>query len=406
MKLILFFTFIFFSFLPAFAQSGSLITVKTEAPALLGDEGGSFVGLSEEKFMEYNRKFSETNPDFVGIKQKPAKLSAAALFGFNLVIGGKNLSWILDRDAKNDYVLYADFNLDANLSNDKPLSFKKTDGKTVAEVHKILTETVNNQQRKYSYDLRLEATEELSRDGTKKETVLKIQDGTMRRGMLNLNNRPMAFALTGHNGIYDYESYRLYLDLNGDGKFESEDRYSPEVFRVDEKYINLGNRSYEFKVDRFGNSLTLKPLDKKMPERADLRVGNLAPDFSFKDLDGNQRRLSDFRGKIVLIDVWAMWCAPCVREAPKLSAAYQKLKDKNFEIISLNKNDPPENLRKFIAENRMNWTHTTTDAAFLTLYRVDQYPTYFLLDKDGKIVSNTLRAGEEMYKKIEEMAAF
>jgi peroxiredoxin len=212
--------------------------------------------------------------------------------------------------------------------------------------------------------------------------------------------------LIGYNGIYDFEAYRLYFDLDGDEKFDSKDPYSPEVFRVNEKYVNIGDASYEFTVERYGDSLTLKALGKKLPDRADLRVGSLAPDFSFKDLDGNLRRLSDFRGKIVLLDVWAMWCAPCVREAPKLSAAYKNLKQKNFEIVSLNKNDPPENLRKFIAEHQMNWTHTTTDEEFLRLYRVDQFPTYFLLDKNGKIISNTLRAGEEMYKKVEELAAF
>jgi thiol-disulfide isomerase/thioredoxin len=406
MRLIILFILTFFSFLPAVAQSGGIITAKSGPPIMLGDEGGYNFGLNEQKFMELSRKISAMNPDFVGIKQKPAKLTAAALFGFNLVIGQKNLSWILDRDAKNDYVLYADFNADGDLSNDKPLNFKKIDGKYVAEVHKILTETINKQRRKYSYDLRLEVAEEPSRDKTEKETVLKVQGGTMRRGSFSLNDRQIAFALVGYNGIYDYEAYKLYFDLDGDKKFDSETLYSPEVFLVNEKYINIGDRSYEFKIDRYGNSLILKPLDKKLPERADLRVGSVAPDFSFKDLDGNPRRLSDFRGKIVLLDVWALWCAPCVREAPKLSAAYKKLKEKNFEIVSLNKNDPLESLQNFIAENQMNWTHAATDEAFLNLYRVVQYPTYFLLDKDGKIISNTLRPGEEMYKKVEEMASF
>ena len=404
MKLILFFILIVFSFLPAAAQTGAIITARTEAPMRV-DVGGGFVGLSEQKFLEYNQRLAGTNPDFVGIKQKPAKLTAAALFGFNLVIGQKNLSWVLDRDAKNDYVLYADLNGDGNLSNDKPTVFKKVDGKATAEFHKILTETINNQPRKYAYDLWLEVEERVSPDKTEKEIVLKIHDDTRRRGILNLNNRQVAFALNGASGIYDFHASRLYFDLNGDGKFDSEDPFSAEVFRVNEKYINIGEKSYEFTVDRYGNSLTLKPLGQKLPARADLRVGNTAPDFSFTDFEGNQRRLSEFRGKIVLIDVWALWCAPCVREAPKLSAVYQKLKGKNFEIISLNKNDPPENVRKFINENRMNWTHTMTDDAFLKLYRVDQFPTYFLIGKDGKIISNTLRAGEEMYQKVEQLTA-
>lgn len=51
----------------------------------------------------------------------------------------------------------------------------------------------------------------------------------------------------------------------------------------------------------------------------------------------------------------------------------------------------------------MNWTHLQADDRLLQLFRVDRYPTYFLLDKEGKIISNTMRPGEEMYKKVEEM---
>jgi len=51
----------------------------------------------------------------------------------------------------------------------------------------------------------------------------------------------------------------------------------------------------------------------------------------------------------------------------------------------------------------MNWTHLQADTALLQLYRIDRYPTYFLLDKEGKIISDTMRAGDEMYKKVEEM---
>lgn len=407
MKLILIFILAFFVFLPsgARAQAGNFITAKTEAPALLSEEGGFSFGMDETKYLEMSRKYSAMMDNFIGIKQKPAGLTAAALYGYSIVIEGKNISWILDRDAQNEFVLYADLNADGNLANDKPLKFKKTDGKNVAEFHKTLTETVGNQRREYAYNLRLEAVEEIRSEENEKVTFLRVQDKTMRRGSVKLNDRKIAFAVLGSSGTYDYEYNRVYFDLDGDQKFDSETPFSLEVFLVKEKNINIGDASYEFTVDRYGNSLTLKPLANKLPARADLRVGSPAPDFSFKDLDGKARRLSDFRGKIVLIDVWGMWCAPCLREAPKLAAVYKNLKQKNFEIVSLNKGDELESLRKFIAEKQMNWIHTRTDEAFLNLYRVNQYPTYFLLDKEGKIISNTLRAGEEMYKKIDELAS-
>ncbi len=404
MKLILFFSLIFLSVLPSVAQPGGVIDAKTDAPQRIADTAG-FVALSEEKFSEYNQRLAKPGSSFVGIKRKPARLSAAALFGFNLGMAGKNLSWILDRDAKNNYVLYADLNADGDLTNDKPLNFKQVNGKPVAELHQTLTETIDDQPRKYRYDLWLEVEERAAPDNGGKEIVLKLQDDTSRRGSLNVNNRQIAFSLTGSGGIYDHDYLRLYFDLDGDGKFDSEDLYSPETYQVDEKYINIGDATYEYTVDRYGSRLTLKPLGTKLPARADLRVGNAAPDFSFKDQDGKLRRLSDFRGKIVLIDIWALWCSFCIREAPQLSAAYKRLKDKNFEIVSLNKNDPPGNVRKFIDEHQMNWTHTVTDAEFLKLYRVREFPTYFLLDKQGKIISNTIRPGDEMYKKVEALAA-
>jgi thiol-disulfide isomerase/thioredoxin len=229
-----------------------------------------------------------------------------------------------------------------------------------------------------------------------------VQDGTARRGVVKVNGRPIVFELRGWNGHYNDDPNSLYFDLDGDGKLDTETRYSTEQFKVKERYVNIGDKTYEFTVDRFGERLTLRPAANRMPDRADLREGNSAPDFVFADLEGKQHRLSDFRGKVVLIDVWGLWCGPCVAEAPRMSGVYGRLREKGLEIVSLDKGDTVENLKKFIAKNNMNWTHGHTDEAFLTLYRVDGFPTYFLLDRDGRIVSNNLRPGDELYAKIEE----
>jgi peroxiredoxin len=405
MKVTSIFILVIFGCLSAAAQTqpdNSLI-FKTEAPVLLPEDAGISFAMDEQKFKELSKQISAKLPNFVPIKRKPAKLTADALFGFSIIIQGKNISWILDGNETNGYVLYADFNADGDLTDDKPLKFIKTDGKYKYEMHKTLTEMTGKRKRKYSYNLRLTVSKYVPTGKTEKEIVLRVQNGTIRRGELNFNNRKMAFALTGSNGHYDAESNSLYFDFDNDGKLNTETSYSSEAYKVRDKYVNIGDRSYEFTVDRYGERLTLKRLDEKMQDSADLRVGSRAPEFSFKDLDGNLRWLSDFRGKVVLIDVWGAWCAPCVAEAPKLAAVYQNLKDKGFEIISLNKGDTIEDLQKFIHKNQMNWTHTQADASFLTIYRVDSYPAYFLLNKEGEIVSNTMRAGEAMYKKVEEM---
>jgi hypothetical protein len=290
--------------------------------------------MKEKEFWELSKRLSK-HASFVGIKRKPGKLTAAALFGLNLVIKGKNISWILDGNETRGYVLYADFNADGDLSNDKPLKFKKVDGKYSFDLHRTLTEIVNNQKRKYSYDLRLEISERMLPEKNEKQTILKAQSSTVRRGKLNINNRQIAFALYGSSGLYDVETNNLYFDLDGDGKLDTETRYSPEAYKVKDKYVNIDETSYEFTIERYGESLSLKPLAERLPDRADLRDGNFAPDFGFKDLNGNSHRLSDFRGKVVLLDVWGLWCAPCIAEAPKLAAAYKKLKDKKIYRNSL-----------------------------------------------------------------------
>jgi thiol-disulfide isomerase/thioredoxin len=376
------------------------LTAKTDQPVLVY-KGGITFAMTESEYQNYALRLAKQS-FFIPIKRKPKKLSASAKFGFNLVVNKKNIGWVLDGSEISGYTLYADINGDGDLTNDRPFKLKKMDGKYSYIFHTVLTETIDNRVRKYPFHLKIEV-EVVPNGKTEKQLTLKTTDVTFRRGTLNINNRQMAFALSGSQGIYNSEFDYLYLDLNGDGRLDTESKYSEEAYKIPEKYVNIGETTYEFTVDRYGDTLSLKPLPEKLPARPTLLPGSPAPDFSFKDLDGRQWRLSDFRGKVVLLDFWGTWCAPSVAEAPKLAAAYQRLKEKGFEIIGVDKGDTIEDLRKFISDKQMNWTHTQIDDALSQLFRINGYPTYFLLDKEGKIVSNTLRPGEEMYKKIEEM---
>lgn len=392
-----------YSSIAAQTKQNISLTAKTDPPELVDiDKGGISYAMTEAEYQKLALRMAKYS-FFIPIKIKPKKLSASAKFGFNLVINKKNIGWILDGSETSGYTLYADINGDGNLTNDRPFKLKKTDGKYSYIFHTVLTEIIDNRKQKYPFHLKIEVAEVAPLGKTEKQLALKVNDAAFRRGTLNINNRQMAFALSGSQGIYNSEFNNLYLDLNGDGRLDTETKYSEEAYKIPEKYINIGETTYEFTVDRYGDTLSLKPLPEKLPARTALLPGNAAPDFSFKDLEGRQWRLSDFRGKVVLLDFWGTWCAPCVAEAPKLAAAYQRLKEKGFEIISVDKGDTTENLRKFISDKQMNWTHTQIDDALSQLFRIDGYPTYFLLDKEGKIVSNTLRPGEDMYKKIEQM---
>ena len=89
---------------------------------------------------------------------------------------------------------------------------------------------------------------------------------------------------------------------------------------------------------------------------AQVSRGKECPDFTAKDaITGQQFSLSDLRGKVVLIDFWATWCGPCVRELPNVKRAYSKYKARGFEIVSVSLDTDKQRFRRFVREKRMSW---------------------------------------------------
>ena len=189
----------------------------------------------------------------------------------------------------------------------------------------------------------------------------------------------------------------MSFDFNGDSKFSSTENYD-----VREKYVNIGDSSYEFQVDRYGRSLTLRLLSEQLKDRASLEIGSQVPEFSFEDLKGQLHHLSDYRGKVLLLDFWGYWCGPCIAEVPTLVATYNELHSNGFEIIGIHNGEDTASVRKFISEHKMNWNQTIEgdNGSILKLFRIKGYPTYFLIGKNGSIISNNLRPGDELSKTI------
>jgi len=137
-------------------------------------------------------------------------------------------------------------------------------------------------------------------------------------------------------------------------------------------------------------------------------IGKIAPDFTQPDTIGNPVKLSDFRGKYVLVDFWASWCGPCRAENPNLVKTFNQYKDKGFTVLGVSLDQPgkKEAWLAAIHKDELTWTQVSDlkfwDNEVAVLYGVKAIPANLLLDKEGKIIAKDLR-GADLEKKLAEV---
>jgi peroxiredoxin len=164
-------------------------------------------------------------------------------------------------------------------------------------------------------------------------------------------------------------------------------------------------------------AVAIRGLDPKMKASAQdmlsrlgtlkkLKIGSPAIDFSTKDIEGREISPSDYKGKVVLLDFWATWCAPCRAEMPHVKEVYAEYNSKGFDIIGISMDNNREQLDSYLQEQDMKWRQIYDGKGWKAeigqLYAVSTIPATFLLDKQGRIRYKNLR-GDELEKAVEKL---
>lgn len=131
-------------------------------------------------------------------------------------------------------------------------------------------------------------------------------------------------------------------------------------------------------------------LEKIKAKWEPISPGKEVPDFSFVDIDGNAVKMSDLKGKLVYIDIWATWCGPCIAEHPHWDKMKEEYKDKPVAFLTVSIDDSKEPWEKMVKNKKMEglqWFAENAWQSELTqFFMVNAIPRFLLLDKDGKIL--------------------
>ncbi|MFZ3106178.1 MAG: TlpA disulfide reductase family protein, partial [Candidatus Hydromicrobium sp.] len=126
-------------------------------------------------------------------------------------------------------------------------------------------------------------------------------------------------------------------------------------------------------------------------------------DFTLMDLDGNEISLSDFNGKVLILNFWATWCSPCREEIPDFVEVYNEYESKDVQFIGVS-NEDISTLKSFVEDYDISYPILIDDANIMGKWGISAIPTTFVFDKNGQIIFKNvgMMTGEQLKNIIED----
>jgi len=138
----------------------------------------------------------------------------------------------------------------------------------------------------------------------------------------------------------------------------------------------------------------ISAMDKARP----LSIGHKAPDFTISSIDGKPVKLSNYKGKYVMVDFWASWCVPCRQENPNVLKQYNTFRSKGFNVLGVSLDKDKTAWQKAVTDDKLAWTQTSDLKSFEgtaeQLYHIQAIPSNFIIDPQGNIAAKNIRGAD------------